>query len=143
MILLRVIRVQGKEKVVKEINLPVNVLVFCTELDFTEDDFSKKIIDSNLVKSSVEVELDVERIPSIQKLKEMFENSSSLTVYKLKELSKGHLYAGTQFIYKKGKTIAYIKVEVNDPKNSKVEVLSEKKGFADAIINDITKVIKK
>ena len=95
------------------------------------------------MKNNVTLELDVDRIPSIQKLKQMFENSSSLTVYKPEELSKGLLYAGTQFSHKNGRSIAFIKIEVSDPKNSKLEVLSEKKLFVDSIINDITKAIKK
>lgn len=138
-----IIRLQGKAKKIIEVTLPINVLVYCTELELTEEEFSKMIADPKLVQSSITFELDTARIPSIQRLNQLFENSNLLKVYKTKEMSKGILYAGTQFAHKNGKTVAFVRVNVADPKNSKVEVSSEKNLFVDSIINDIAKVIRK
>eukprot|EP00826_Nyctotherus_ovalis_P010975 TRINITY_DN12860_c0_g2_i1.p1 TRINITY_DN12860_c0_g2~~TRINITY_DN12860_c0_g2_i1.p1 ORF type:complete len:174 (-),score=31.84 TRINITY_DN12860_c0_g2_i1:68-589(-) len=129
-------RPHGKYKQANEISFPVNVLVFCVELELSEKEFGERIADPGLARSHIMFRLDTVRIPSPQRLLQMLKNCSSLKFYKPQEVIKGLIvkYAGMQFAHKNGKTCAFIRIEASNPANSKIEVLSEKSHFICNII---------
>lgn len=119
------------------------MLAFCLESSLTEEDFEAKLGDSNLLKKTLEFELDTARVPSVERLKELFDNSGLLKTYKASEVSKGVLYAGTRFEFKTAKKILIIVIDVKDTKKSNITVIGDKDLFIDSIIKNVLDVIKK
>ena len=121
---------------------PINVIIFCVELDLSEADFNAKLNDPKELKKEVQFTLDKTKIPSVSVLKDVLMSCSVLKFYNEAELAtKGIMYFGTQFAHKAAKSQAFAVLNFSDLKNSKFTVYSSKSEFLDAILKDILDII--
>jgi len=119
------------------------MLIFCEELNITEEEYGGNVEDPKLLKKSSEFELDITRIQSIGKLKELFDNSGLLKTYKASELSKGFIYAGTKFEFKAVKKNLFIIIEINKNGKGHITILGDKDQFIESTFRNMLDIIRK
>jgi len=122
--------------------MPVNVLIFCGELDLTEENMSAKLSDTKFTKKEITVELNTEKL-NLGGIIDLFTNSGAIKLYKEQEIQNKTIYCGTQFEHKTAKSQAIIIIDVKNPVKTKIEVHGDKAQFQDCILKDLIDVLSK
>lgn len=123
------------------LRFPFNLLIFSKELELSEEDFKKKLVEQIATKKESTFQLDVSRISSATQLKEKISGKEIFRFYNDSAIEQGLVYAGTQFVSGKNTAPAFICINLQNPKECTAFVYGSSKNYNDSVLKDLLDIM--
>jgi len=119
--------------------LPVNILMFCEELNISHEEYNKRLEELKNEKLDGRFTLDISRVGSRDKIESVLSKNGNAKILPYK--NEETICAGTEYNDDNLKLQAFIEIQVNKIGQDNLSVYSEDQAFREVITRDLLNLL--